>query len=178
MRVRIETGLCKPVARVGCLLGAWLLVGCVGSLTPKTVSLQALEQAPPAAAQPVAHAVVASADTLRGLCTPLGPRLGLIQIRSVAEWTRLARAAGLVQACPDLRRGMLVGLLCWAGTPVDGGAPIRIRSVHTKDGGGLLRAQFAGGSYLPDGTAYLDTEFVPDLNSVLAVDVNGTLFAP
>lgn len=155
-----------------------LLAGCASATVPKTVSLQALQQAPPAAAEHVEHAVIADAEALRGLCTPLGPQVGLIQVRSPTEWTRLVRATGVAKPCPDFRRGTLVGLLCWTGTPIRGGEPIRIQSVRVKEGGGLVYAQFAGGSYLPDGTAYLDSVFVPNLDAVLAVDVNGVLHFP
>jgi hypothetical protein len=46
------------------------------------------------------------------------------------------------------------------------------------DGGGLVNATFAAGSYLPDGTGYAETAYVDGLYAVLVVDVNGTSFYP
>ncbi len=73
---------------------------------------------------------------------------------------------------------MLVGIACWAGTPIDGGWPIQLETVRVQSGGGLLNAKFNGGSYLPDGTARLETDYVKGLATVLVVDIDGTSFYP
>jgi len=112
------------------------------------------------------------------MSSPLGPRLGLLQIRTTEQWQRLARAAPQLGACPDLAHGMVIGLACWAGEPVSGTWPVRIDAVRVADGAGLLEAHFAGGSYLPDGSARLETVFVPAFVNVLVADIDGTMFYP
>lgn len=122
--------------------------------------------------------VVADAEALRFLCTPLGPRLGLVEIHSPRQWEFLAQVAPQIGRCPDLRAGTLVGIACWAGTPVDGRWPVQLEAVQVHQGAGLLKARFRGGNYLPDGTARLETAYVEGLRAVLVVDVNGTDFYP
>ena len=187
-RVRTGRTLCKPPARRGpdnqplrlllTVVVALMLPACRSVSAPRTITLAALEQAPTATATTYEHVVVANPQPLRALCTPLGPRLGLVQIRSAQQWALLAQAAPHLRPCPDLRRGILVGLVCWAGTPVDGHWPIRIDGVQVREGAGLVRADFRGGTYLPDGVTFLETAHVPGLAVVLAVDVNGATFYP
>jgi hypothetical protein len=73
---------------------------------------------------------------------------------------------------------MVVGLACWAGTPLDGQWPIDIACVRVHGGAGIVQARFIGGTFQPDGTAVLVTAHVPGLAAVLAADVNGTTFCP
>ena len=72
----------------------------------------------------------------------------------------------------------MVGIACWAGEPVDGTWPVRVEGVRVQRGGGLVDATFRGGTYLPDGAAYIETAYVVGLRDVLGVQVNGTLFQP
>jgi hypothetical protein len=127
---------------------------------------------------PTRRTVVGDSRALQDVCTPLGPRLGLLQVRSPDQWNRLARILRLTRPCPDFGRGTLVGIVSWAGAPLDGAWPVRLDSVQVADGGGLVNATFSTGSYLPDGTAYAETAFVQDLQAVLVVNVNGTTFYP
>ncbi len=122
--------------------------------------------------------MVSDAAPLRALCTPLGPRLGLIQVRSATEWEQLARALPQVVHQPGYRTGTLIGLVCWAGTPVDGRWPVHIDRIRAQDGAVHLHADFRPGTYLPDGTARLETAHLGGSATVLAVDVNGTTFFP
>jgi hypothetical protein len=165
----------KIVAVALSLLGCWTLPACgVG----RTVRLADLERAPritPVAGQRV---IVADPTALHELCTALGPRLGLLQVRRAADWDRLVRAAPELGPCPDLRAGIVVGLVCRAGTTLDGRWPVRIEGVRLYGGAGLLEARFRGGTFLPDGTMLLETAYVPGLTAVLAADVNGTTFCP
>jgi len=184
-RVRTGAGLCKtsPVRRVRWLsvvvAAAALLQGACDTLPPtRTITLSALENAPPRPASADERIMVPDAEALMRLCTPLGPRLGLLQVRSSEEWDRLAQIVPWLGHCPDLRHGILIGLACWAGTPVDGQWPIRIDSVQVTEGAGLVRACFHSGSYLPDGVAYLEIAHVKGLAAVLVVDVDGTTFYP
>ena len=109
---------------------------------------------------------------------PLGARLGLVQVNSAEQWARLARLAPGLGPCPDLSGGSVVGLASTIGMPLNGRWPIHVQSVRAHEGAGLLVARFDGGSYLPDGTAYLETMYVPDLATVLVVEVNGVRFYP
>jgi len=117
-------------------------------------------------------------QAVRELCTPLGSRLGLLQIRSPGEWERLASAVPAIGQPPDLRRGMLVGLVCWAGTPADGHWPVRIDAIRACGGDGIVEASFLGGSYLPDGTGFIETAYADGVHRVLAIEVDGVVFRP
>lgn len=142
------------------------------------MSLQALREAPPAQVLPGSKTWAGDGAAVRSLCRPLGPRCGLLQIRTAAEYTRVARTLGLPTEPPDLDRGTLIGLVSWAGSPCTGRKPIRIESVRLVEGGGLLRADFEGGTYHPDGRAFVETAFVPGLVAVLVVDLGGNTFFP
>lgn len=179
--------LCKPPidgpSRWGHLLAAAgvLALGlsaCTYRAPVRTISLTALESAPSKPITDAARLLVADTEALRKLCTPLGPRLGLVQVRNPQEWALLKRAVPQLGPCPDFNAGIVIGLACWAGTPVDGTWPVELESIQLRQGGGLLRARFEGGTYLPDGTARLETDYVKGLRAVLAVDINGTSFYP
>lgn len=183
IRVRGPAGHCKrPLARaLGVPAGLVLLAlcpACAHLSAPGTITMATLESAPPVQTTASRRIVVADPAALRDLCTPLGPRLGLLQVRSETEWRRVLRAAPDLGPAPDFRQGILIGLACWAGTPVDGHWPVHINAVQVHDGAGLVTSAFQGGSYLPDGTAVLETAHVRGLAAVLAVDVNGTTFYP
>ncbi len=187
MKVRRVRGVCKhpphaghrTLARVlGLTLGATLLLGCQPNATPRTITVAALEGAPPARTTAQKKLVVPDTAALQRVCYPLGPRLGLLQVRSAKEWELVSRAVPQIGPCPDLARGALVGLACWTGTPVDGTWPVSLATVRVCEGAGLLEGDFHPGTYLPDGTAYLETAYVPGLRSVLIVDVSGTTFYP
>lgn len=187
MKVRRVRGVCKhppragrrTLARVlGLTLGATLLPSCQPAAAPRTITVAALESAPPARKTAQKKLVVPDAAALQRVCYPLGSRLGLLQVRSAKEWELVARAIPQIGPCPDLTRGALVGLACWTGTPVDGAWPVSLAAVRVREGAGLLEGDFHPGTYLPDGTAYLETAYVPGLRSVLIVDVSGTTFYP
>jgi hypothetical protein len=187
-RVRTARTLCKRLAlargvrrqRLPFLLAGMVLTlsACHLRTGPRTVGLAELENAPPAVTSSAQRVVVSDPQALRSMCTSLGPRLGLLQVHSREEWTRLTAVAPQLGPCPDLSRGIVVGIVSWAGTPVDGQWPIHIESVRVHEGAGLVEAGFHGGSYLPDGTAYLETAHVKGMSTVLIVDVNSTSFFP
>lgn len=187
----MATEVCKPSGRATwssricrvclCVCGG-ILVGtqgaCQSASTPRTVTVETLEAAPVAATSHRSRVVVPEAEQLRAMCMPLGPRMGLLQIRTKDQYRQLAQLCPHIGPCPDLHRGVVVGLACWAGMPLDGGWPVHLDSVKIHCGGGLVKATFATGSYLPDGTAYLATAYVPGLHDVLVVAVNETSFYP
>lgn len=186
-RLRTAASLFKPAhgrvnLRLGtvCILAGVLAVlpACRFLLPPQRIALSDLEAAPPCPPAQRQQALVADVARLRPLCTPLGRRLALIQIRTLRDWDRLRESVPGLGPCPDLNRGSVVGLVSLAGTPLDGGWPVSLETVQVYDGGGLVRARFYGGTYWPDGTAYLETGYVPGLYAVLAVDINGTAFYP
>lgn len=174
---KLGRGRARPTALLGAALSL-AAVGCATRTAPPLVTLQTLEDAPSAPRSCVAQVIVSQPDALRGICTPLGPRLGLIQVRNAADWARLAQAVPGLGSPPDWRTSILVGLACWAGTPVDGGWPVHIASIRVQDGAGLMEATFRAGSYLPDGVVYVETVHVRGVDAVLAVDVNGATFYP
>jgi hypothetical protein len=180
-RLRTPRSVCKlsrPAGLFAALVVAVAVPSCVMPARIQTVSLASLESAPSAPLYRSERFVVRDAARLQSLCTPLGPRLGLVQVRKPADYDALKTLVPELGPCPDLRRGMLIGLACWAGTPIDGRWPVELTAVQVQSGGGLLTAQYRGGTYYPDGTGRLVTEYVPDLTAVLVVDVNGTSFYP
>ncbi len=120
--------------------------------------------------------VVANGARLRGLCVPLGPRLGLLTVNDRQEWNCLAAAVPSIGPEPDFRQGMLVGLVCWAGVPADGHWPIRLDGVRLCGDQGLVEGRFIGGTYFPDGIAYVETAYAQGVRDVVAVDIDGTVF--
>jgi hypothetical protein len=142
------------------------------------VSLESLETAPLRRIHHVQRHVVKDGAGLAQLAIHLGPRLGLIEIRNEQQWQALNEAVGGRLRRRDFSRGTLVGLASWAGTPVDEEWPIVLQTVQLSEGGGLLQSHFHGGTYLPDGTAYLETAYIENLRAVLVVDVDGTSFYP
>ena len=105
-----------------------------------------------------------------------GPRLGLIQVRSQEGWERLASAVPAITHNPRFGQGVLIGVVCWAGTPLDGRWPVHIQRIRMEYGAALVEVDFRTGSYFPDGTARLEIVHVDLPSPVLAVEVNGTTF--
>jgi hypothetical protein len=183
--VRTRRGVCKlpRTARrtgpFGAIIGLIILFA-GGCLAPHvtTVQLSDLESAPPARCASTRRVRVTDPASLRAMCTPLGPRLGLIQIRSRPEWQRLSLAVDHLGPCPNLADGIVVGLACWAGEPLNQSWPVAIDAVRVHRGAGLVEAEFRGGCYLPDESSFLETAHVQGLRAVLAVDINGTSFYP
>lgn len=184
MSLRTAWYVCKNGARrprallLAVIVSACWQPSCKLGPEVQRVSLAELEAAPPANLATLKRVTVANADALRALCAPLGPRLGLLQVQSPAEWIRLQAAVAGLGPCPDLRRGMVTGLACWAGQRVDGQWPIHIRALRVHDGAGLLAAQFQGGTFLPDASAVAEIGYVPGLKRILVAEIDGTIFCP
>jgi hypothetical protein len=164
---------------------AWLAVAalltlssCAGSSHRRALTVQALESASSFTPAVTQRAVITDPATLGDLYQALGRRVGLLQIRSVQEWERLRRAAPELGPPPDFRRGAVIGITSDAGLPLDGSWPIWLEAVRVYEGAGLVVARFPGGTFLPDGTTYLEAAQIDGLEGVLLVDVNGTRFYP
>jgi hypothetical protein len=158
--------------------GLLALNACSNRAPIRTVRLHTLEAAAPLHSQARARVIVSDAARLAGIYHPLGERLGLIQVRTAAQWARLAALAPGLGTCPDLKSGAVVGVASRVGLPLDGHWPVHVQAVRGYEGAGYLVADFNGGSYLPDTTTYLETVYVPDLAAVLVVEVNGVRFYP
>ena len=152
------------------------IASCASKPRTLTVSISKLESAAEVGPIHTQRSLVTDVETLQPFSIALGPRLGLVQVRSAGEWQRLREVAPEVGDCPNLSRGSVVGILCRTGTPLDGDWPIDLDTVRIADGAGFICASFHGGSYLPDGATYLETTYIEGLNSVLMVDVNGVRF--
>ncbi len=165
-------------ALIGLAAGISLLglAGCGKLIADKSLTLSDLKASPTVSMQRLGRSLVVNPEAIRKLCVPLGPRLALLEVRTAGQWHQLQHAACELGPQPNLKDGMVVGLVCWAGTPVDGGWPIRVNAVHIYGTAGLVEADFQGGNYLPDGVGYLEAVYVPGLRSVLVVAVNGTDF--
>ncbi|MFQ5473206.1 MAG: hypothetical protein ACE5FA_10020, partial [Dehalococcoidia bacterium] len=116
--------------------------------------------------------------TIEPLYRPLCSRLGIIHIRGPAQWRDLQEAAPGIGPAPDFERGIAIAIASRAGQPLDGGWPISLQAVRVVGGAGFVSVHFASGTFLPDGTTYLEATFVEDLDTVLVVEVNGVRFYP
>jgi hypothetical protein len=154
------------------------LVACDARNRSRAVTVTTLENASPVRPTMKRRAIVSDAARLREFAFPLGRRISLIQIRNSREWESLRRHAPELGPPPDFQRGAVFGLASSAGVPLEGTWPIRLEAVRVHEGAGFAVGSFNGGSYLPDGTTYLETAQVEGLNSVLMVEVNGTRFYP
>lgn len=170
-----RTPLYSVAVCLACALCA-ALTSCTSSVAVTRVSLDALESAPVHRPRQRARTMVADVDKLADLYHPLNSQIGIVQVRSLKDWQRLSRVAPQPAPPPDFSRGMIVGVLCRAGTPIQGGWPAVIESVRVFDTAGLLISRFQSGCYLPDATAYLESVYVEGLSTVLVVDVNDLRF--
>jgi hypothetical protein len=160
------------------LAGLAGLSACGLRARPQVITARALEDAPVVEPRVTRRAIVSDPTCLREFYHPLGERLGLFQIHSREQWEALRRQAPELGPTPDLDGGIVVGLASHAGLPLDGTWPIHLRSVRVHNGAGLATGNFEGGSFLPDGTTFLEAAQYDGLAAVLIVDVNGTRFYP
>jgi hypothetical protein len=161
------------------LIGLGGLSACGPRLRARPISVHALETAAAVEPSAVRRAIALDAGPPNEeFYHPLGGRLGLFQIRSAKEWEVLRRRAPELGPCPDLRRGIVVGLASHAGLPLNGAWPIHLETVRVHNGAGFAIAHFQGGSFLPDGTTYLETAQFDGLTAVLMIEINGTRFYP
>ena len=163
---------------IGALVWTATLAACVASAGRITITATALEAAPATAPPAPQRHILSDPAELRPLYQPLGRRIGLIEVRDRLGWDRLARAIPDLGPCPDLRRGMIIGIASESGTPLDGGWPLQWETIRMCRGAALLEAHFNGGNYLPDGAIYLETAYVEQANAVLAVAVDGLWYYP
>jgi len=161
------------------LLAVMLPSACSQPAGVRLVRLAELEAAPTAQVHPLARVLLSDASVLATpLYSPLCRRLGLLHVRNERDWEVLSRCATGLGACPDFARGLVVGLVTRVGQPLDGGWPVRIDAVQVFDGAALVSARFQSGTYLADGTSYLELVQVAGLQQVLVVEVNGVRLYP
>lgn len=183
MRVRLHRSVCKQMTRyalggrasAAALLAAACLsiVACHPGPHRRTVSLPQLEQGTVVVPTDVRRTVVRDPSALGEAYSELAPRLGVVVIRSSAEWRQLAKVAPDLGPAPNFDCGAVVGVLSRAGSPVGAEWPVRVKHVRLSDGAGLLVGGFEPGSYLPDGVCHLEAAYVVGLETVLVVDING-----
>lgn len=172
-------GLRRPRILLVCFLFATAVFpACTWHPPRRTISLQTLITAPTLERLPTRQYIAADPAALRPLSQSLGGRITLIQVCNRHDWELLGQAVGHIGPCPDFQRGIVVGLVCQAGTPLDGRWPFGWEAVRVHEGAGLLEASFAGGSYLADGTTYVETAYVEGLSAVLVVAIDGNRFYP
>jgi len=145
----------------------------MGPLGPRhIVNLAELEACPARVPAGLRCHVVSDPAALQPLIHPLGRRLGLLEVTSEGQWRQLSQAVPQVGPCPDLRRGIVIGVVS-SGTRLDGGTPFWVQAIRVHNGAGLVELGFNPGTYLPDGSAYLETTYVAGLRAVLVVNVDG-----
>ena len=170
---------CKtPTSRHGAVwlaaCGLLALSACSAPLQ-RMVSLQSLEDSNLQLAHPLGQVMVDRVDWAADVA-PLGSRLALCQVRTPDDWAALQAHHPGLGPCPDLQNGTVVGLASRVGQPLSGRWPLRIEHAQVSGGAILLTAHFEGGTYLPDGTTYLDLAYVPHGQQVLVVDINGVRY--
>jgi len=160
------------------LAGLVLLPACHRLSARETIGPRDLREARPL--RPVAVQRVVCDDAVASLpfYRPLGPRAGLLVIRSTSRWKRLARLAPDLEPPGDLHDRVAIVLVARAGIPVDGGWPIRLRALRALSGIGYADIAFAPGNYLPDGTTYLEVAIFREVEEVAMADVNGSRYYP
>lgn len=184
-------GVCKlwrlaprlPRRRPGCCIALALILAAISpacnmSQRHTVLTVHDLESARPTIPfdnrRSVASETVKECEFYR----PLGPRLGLLLIKNRLQWEKLCAAAPELGPCPDLSRGMVVGVASHAGLPLNGDWPIRLEAVRVRSGAGFALAHFEGGSFLSDGVTFVETAQVEGLTTVLMADVDGARFYP
>lgn len=163
---------------VGVLLLLLATSGCACRTVSREIDFRDLLDAQPHRPQGAARFVISDPTALGPLYSPLGKRMGLVQVRDEAEWEQLRLAVPQIGECPDLRGGIVAGLVCPAGTSLSGQWPFAWDAIRVYRGAGLIEAEFNGGSYLPDSTTYLEAVQVEGLSAVLVVAVDGIHYLP
>lgn len=148
------------------------------SAPPRTQAIRVsdLERAAPAAILPAGRSVVTDTARLGPLLRRVAPALAMVQVNTPQEWEQLRAAAPQLGAAPDLRRGMVVGLVNLLGEPLSHEWPVRIEAVRVHQRAAFVSGRLAGGSYLPDGLAFVETAYVPDTRAVVMLEVNGVRY--
>lgn len=180
MRVRPGLSLCKlPASLAALLVAAYISAsGCQQPTSSRVISVEELEHGQIVMPENPERHLVADPDAVDALCRPLNNRFGFLAIQDAADWEKLRLAVPGLSDAPDLSGGLVVGLVSWAGLPLDGEWPLSIEMARVSRGGGYLTALFRPGTYLPDRTAYLELAYLPDVEAVLVVDVNGLRYTP
>jgi hypothetical protein len=147
-------------------------------LRSQRITTLQLETAPPAVTEAPQSGPLTDLATIDQLYKPLGTNIGMVQVKSARQWRQLSKAAPWLGVEPNWVQGTFVGLISSAGEPLEDQPPIRWRYVRVHAGGGLVRADFSGGSYLPDGSAYLTGTYVHGLREVLLIDLSDVRYRP
>ncbi len=155
-----------------------LSASCAPGSTARTIRLEQLEAAGELPLRTLKRGLVRDPSALEPLLRPLGRRLSLLEVKTPAEWEVLSRAVPGLCKCPDLAHGAVIGLVARAGRPLDGQWPASMERIRVSQGAGLLTVRFEGGSFLPDGTSYVELAQVEGLEAVLVVDVGASRFFP
>jgi hypothetical protein len=175
----------RPGLLLALLIGA-AHAGCAVSPGPATGSRQEtllaaelirLRSAPWCQKQELGRFVVSDPHALVPLYRPVAKRLGVLEIRTPREWELLRAAIPELGPCPDLRRGIVIGLIGATGTILGESWPFRWVGVRAVDGAGLIEAQFECGTYLADDTTYVELAQVDGVQFVAAVGVDGLSYS-
>lgn len=175
-RPRRRSQVCATAAAMACVL--LNTSGCRIGARVELIELESLENGSRLEPHALGLALVSDVAALEEAFQPLGPRLGLVRVRSSVGWERLREIAPTLADQPDFRHGLAVGVISRCGEPLDGVWPIEVDEARLFQGAVYLTVDFHSGTYLADGAAYLDMVYIPDGTDVLVVEVNGVRFYP
>ncbi len=170
----------RPVAQ-SWLVGVCLTMTGLACSAPgpaRVVSAVELSEAARAATLPAGRSVVTDVSRLQPLLTRVAPELGVIQVRTPADWELLRSVAPALGPPPALEHGMVVGLVSLLGRPLGVDFPIEIHAVRVLDRAGCVSGTLTPGTFFPDALAFVDTAYVPDLHAVVMMEVNGIRYYP
>jgi hypothetical protein len=153
-----------------------LATSCALAPTVRTIRLEQLEAAAELPLRTLKRGLIRDPSALEPMLRPLGRRLALLEVRTPAEWEVLSHAVPDLGPCPNLAHGAVIGLVARMGRPLDGQWPASMERIRVCQGAALLTVRFEGGSFLPDGTSYVELAQVEGLEAVLVVDVGATRF--
>lgn len=106
----------------------------------------------------------------------INERVAVLIIRSARDWDELHRAAPAIGDCPDLHAGLVAGLVCSAGTPLEGGWPLRLWTEPDGVGQARLVADWTPGTYFADGATCVLLLQLPGVQTIAGVELDHVLY--
>lgn len=152
------------------------IAGCSAPPGQTYIHMETLEVAAEARLSEPQRAVVLDESRIASLVRSVNDRVALIEIRDDREWDVFRATCVGLGPRPNFSCGAFVAVMTRVGQPLDGEWPCRLEGVRVVQGAGLVNATLRGGTYLPDGTTYIDGAIVCGLRRSLVLEINGDRF--